>query len=96
MAVRPLASERLAGPADEQHSTSAGRQMPTRNGSSIEATESVAERTVRPMVLVIMGVSGSGKSTIALEGLRPARRWKTGFSPEGPNVGVYCISKQFL
>ena len=41
--------------------------MPTRNGSCIEATESAAERTVSPMVLVLMGVSGSGKSTVALE-----------------------------
>jgi len=41
--------------------------MPTRNGSCIEATESAAERTVPPMVLVLMGVSGSGKSTVALE-----------------------------
>ena len=41
--------------------------MPTRNGSSIEATESTVARTVPPMVLVLMGVSGSGKSTVALE-----------------------------
>src|SRR5438034_1546075 len=41
--------------------------MPTRNGSCIEATESAAERTVPPMVLVLMGVSGSGRSTVALE-----------------------------
>jgi hypothetical protein len=41
--------------------------MPTRNGSCIEATESAAERTVSPMVLVLMGVLGSGKSTVALE-----------------------------
>jgi hypothetical protein len=33
----------------------------------IEATEDAAERTVPPMVLVLMGVSGSGKSTVALE-----------------------------
>ena len=41
--------------------------MPTTRGSSIEATESAAARTVPPMVLVLMGVSGSGKSTVALE-----------------------------
>ena len=41
--------------------------MPTRNGSCIEAMESAAERTVPPMVLVLMGVSGSGKSTVAVE-----------------------------
>ena len=41
--------------------------MPTRNGSCIKVTESGAERTVPPMVLVLMGVSGSGKSTVALE-----------------------------
>ena len=40
--------------------------MPTRNGSLMEATKS-AQRTVPPMVLVLMGVSGSGKSTVAVE-----------------------------
>jgi len=41
--------------------------MPTKSGSSIEATESAVARAVLPMVLVLMGVSGSGKSTVALE-----------------------------
>ena len=41
--------------------------MPTKNGSNIEATESAAARGVPPIVLVLMGVSGSGKSTVALE-----------------------------
>jgi carbohydrate kinase (thermoresistant glucokinase family) len=41
--------------------------MSAKNGSSIEATESAATRAVPPMVLVLMGVSGSGKSTVALE-----------------------------
>jgi carbohydrate kinase (thermoresistant glucokinase family) len=41
--------------------------MPTKNGSSLEATESAAATAVPPMVLVLMGVSGSGKSTVALE-----------------------------
>ena len=40
---------------------------PTKNRSRIEATESAAARAVPPMVLVLMGVSGSGKSTVALE-----------------------------
>jgi carbohydrate kinase (thermoresistant glucokinase family) len=33
----------------------------------IAAAEAAAARAVRPMVLVLMGVSGSGKSTVALE-----------------------------
>src|SRR5215469_13037299 len=41
--------------------------MPTKSGSSIEATESTAARAVLPMVLVLLGVSGSGNSTVALE-----------------------------
>src|SRR5215472_7685621 len=41
--------------------------MPTKSGSSIEATESTAARAVLPMVLLLMGVSGSGKWTVALE-----------------------------
>jgi adenylylsulfate kinase-like enzyme len=41
--------------------------MPTRNGSCIEATESAAERTVPPILLMLMGISGSGKSRVALE-----------------------------
>src|SRR6266478_5680181 len=40
---------------------------PTKSDSSIEATESAVARAVLPMVLVLMGVSGSGKSTVALE-----------------------------
>jgi len=40
---------------------------PTKNDSSIAATESAIARAVPPMVLVLMGVSGSGKSAIALE-----------------------------
>jgi gluconokinase len=40
---------------------------PTKNEPSIEAAESAAARAVLPMVLVLMGVSGSGKSTVALE-----------------------------
>jgi gluconokinase len=47
---------------------------PTKNDSSIAATESAAERTVPPMVLVLMGVSGSGKSTVAL-GLHRVLGW---------------------
>ena len=39
----------------------------TENRSRIEATENAAARTVPPMVLLLMGVSGSGKSTVALE-----------------------------
>src|ERR1700731_1226280 len=39
---------------------------PTKSDSSIEATESAVARAVLPMVLVLMGVSGSGKSTVAL------------------------------
>ena len=35
--------------------------------SEIEAAEAAAARAVSPAVLVVMGVSGSGKSTIALE-----------------------------
>jgi gluconokinase len=46
----------------------------TKNGSSIEATENAAARAVPPMVLVLMGVSGSGKSTVALE-LHRVLRW---------------------
>src|SRR6266850_5231711 len=41
--------------------------MPTTRGSSIEASESAVARAVPPMVLVLMGVSGSGKSTVAQE-----------------------------
>ena len=48
--------------------------MPTKKGSSIEATESAAATAVPPMVLVLMGVSGSGKSTVALE-LRRVLGW---------------------
>jgi carbohydrate kinase (thermoresistant glucokinase family) len=40
---------------------------PTKNDSSIAATESAIARAIPPMVLVLMGVSGSGKSTVALE-----------------------------
>jgi carbohydrate kinase (thermoresistant glucokinase family) len=40
---------------------------PTENDSTIEAMESADARAVPPMVLVLMGVSGSGKSTVALE-----------------------------
>ena len=40
---------------------------PTKNEPSIEAAESAAARAVLPMVLVLMGVSGSGKSAVALE-----------------------------
>src|SRR5208282_4127265 len=40
---------------------------PTKNDSSIAATESAVARAIPPMVLVLMGVSGSGKSAIALE-----------------------------
>ena len=40
---------------------------PTENDSTIEAMESAVARAVPPMVLVLMGVSGSGKSTVALE-----------------------------
>jgi adenylylsulfate kinase-like enzyme len=40
---------------------------PTTNDPTIKAMESAAQRTVPPMVLVRMGVSGSGKSTVALE-----------------------------
>ena len=40
---------------------------PTKSDSSIEASESAVARAVPPMVLVLMGVSGSGKSTVALE-----------------------------
>jgi gluconokinase len=40
---------------------------PTKNASSIAATESAIARAIPPMVLVLMGVSGSGKSTVALE-----------------------------
>lgn len=36
-------------------------------GPDTEAMEAVVARAVAPMVLVIMGVSGSGKSTVALE-----------------------------
>jgi carbohydrate kinase (thermoresistant glucokinase family) len=46
----------------------------TKNGSSIETTENAAARAVPPMVLVLMGVSGSGKSTVALE-LHRVLRW---------------------
>jgi carbohydrate kinase (thermoresistant glucokinase family) len=46
----------------------------TKNGSSIEATENAAASAVPPMVLVLMGVSGSGKSTVALE-LHRVLRW---------------------
>jgi carbohydrate kinase (thermoresistant glucokinase family) len=41
--------------------------IPTKNEPSIAAAESAAARAVLPMVLVLMGVSGSGKSTVALE-----------------------------
>src|SRR6516164_6866317 len=40
---------------------------PTKRDSSIAATASAVARAVPPMVLVLMGVSGSGKSTVALE-----------------------------
>jgi gluconokinase len=40
---------------------------PTKNEPSIEAAESAIARAIPPMVLVLMGVSGSGKSTVALE-----------------------------
>ena len=39
----------------------------TENRSRTEATENAAARAVPPMVLLLMGVSGSGKSTVALE-----------------------------
>ena len=39
----------------------------TENRSRIEARENAAARAVPPMVLLLMGVSGSGKSTVALE-----------------------------
>ena len=41
--------------------------IPTKNEPSIAAAESAAARAVLPMVLLLMGVSGSGKSTVALE-----------------------------
>jgi carbohydrate kinase (thermoresistant glucokinase family) len=40
--------------------------MPTKNEPSVRAAESAA-RAILPIVLVLMGVSGSGKSTVALE-----------------------------
>jgi carbohydrate kinase (thermoresistant glucokinase family) len=40
---------------------------PTKNEPSTKATESAIARAIPPMVLVLMGVSGSGKSTVALE-----------------------------
>jgi hypothetical protein len=40
---------------------------PTKSDCSIEATESAVARAVLPTVLVLMGVSGSGKSNVALE-----------------------------
>ena len=39
----------------------------TKNDSTIQALESAVAGAVPPMVLVLMGVSGSGKSTAALE-----------------------------
>ena len=39
----------------------------TENFPRIEATENAAARAVPPVVLLLMGVSGSGKSTVALE-----------------------------
>ena len=39
----------------------------TENRSRNEARENAAARAVPPMVLLLMGVSGSGKSTVALE-----------------------------
>jgi len=41
----------------------------------LAAAEAVAAKAVRPIVLVLMGVSGSGKSTIALE-LHRVLGWK--------------------
>jgi ABC-type phosphate/phosphonate transport system ATPase subunit len=41
--------------------------MTTKIRADIEAMEAVAAQLVAPVVLVLMGVSGSGKSTIALE-----------------------------
>src|SRR5580693_5940331 len=49
-------------------------KTPTKNEPSIEAAESAAARAVLPMVLVLMGVSGSGKSTVAL-GLHRVLGW---------------------
>jgi carbohydrate kinase (thermoresistant glucokinase family) len=43
--------------------------------AELAAAESAAAATVSPVVLVLMGVSGSGKSTIALE-LRRVLGWK--------------------
>jgi len=49
--------------------------MPTRNCSSIEATESASERTVPPMVLVLMGVSDlTGKAPYRFESRSLQRR----------------------
>jgi gluconokinase len=39
----------------------------TKPGSDTEAAEAAAAQLVAPIVLVVMGVSGSGKSTVALE-----------------------------
>jgi carbohydrate kinase (thermoresistant glucokinase family) len=40
---------------------------PTKDEPSIKAAESAAAKAIPPMVLVLIGVSGSGKSTVALE-----------------------------
>jgi carbohydrate kinase (thermoresistant glucokinase family) len=41
--------------------------MTAKTKADIEAAETAAAQTVAPVVLVLMGVSGSGKSTVALE-----------------------------
>jgi gluconokinase len=41
--------------------------LTTKTDPDIDATEIAAAQKVAPMVLVLMGVSGSGKSTVALE-----------------------------
>ena len=48
--------------------------MTTKIRAHIEAMEAAAAQLVEPVVLVLMGVSGSGKSTIALE-LRRVLHW---------------------
>lgn len=48
-------------------SGSEGDMTTSKTDLDIEAAETAAARTVPPLVLVVMGVSGSGKSTIALE-----------------------------
>jgi carbohydrate kinase (thermoresistant glucokinase family) len=48
--------------------------LTTETDPDIEAMEIAAAQKVAPMVLVLMGVSGSGKSTVALE-LQRVLRW---------------------